>query len=208
MPATIPLLDTARQSLVVRLDDVDCLLRVWWQPSDSSWWAGIEVPVGTPAVRSRRLANDVGLLDRIEGLLPGNLVCRSLGAPTAPGRNAWSIPTHVLRWEETEDISERPDTHVERLDNLVRPGTASGLSTTPSDETITLKWDRDPVAGAYVVQWKSGTDPYSIGRQTISYLNQVDIEDLTTGTVYTFRVRALNAHKAGDWSAGVTETPI
>ena len=75
-------------------------INIWWQPSDLSWWGSIEVPVNTPAVQSRRLALNAGLLDRITDVLPGNLVMRELGnAGLEPGRNAWSRPTHGLFWE-------------------------------------------------------------------------------------------------------------
>lgn len=97
----IPLLDAARQSLIVRLADRDCRIFVWWQPSDEGWWASLEVPANTPVVRSRRLAVNTGLLDRIRDVLPGNLVCRVLGGPVIdPGRQAWGTPaTHGLIWE-------------------------------------------------------------------------------------------------------------
>ena len=86
----IPLIDTDRQSLILRLADQDCRIRVWWQPSDRSWWGSIEVPANTPAVQSRRLALNAGLLDRITDVLPGNIVMRELGnADLEPGRNAW-----------------------------------------------------------------------------------------------------------------------
>ena len=96
----IPLIDTDRQSLIVRFADQDCRLRVWWAPSDQSWWASIEVPVNTPAVMSRRLALNAGILDRIADVLPGNIVMRDLGGVgTEPGRDAWARPTHALMWE-------------------------------------------------------------------------------------------------------------
>ena len=99
----IPLLDTDRQSLIVRLGTQDCRITVWWQPEteDESWYASLEVPVNTPVTRSRRLANHSGLLDRQQGILPGNLVLRPLSdVDTAePDRNAWSEETHGLRWE-------------------------------------------------------------------------------------------------------------
>ena len=96
----IPLNDVDRQSLIVRLAGRDCRIRVWWQPSDASWWASLEVPANTPAIQSRRLALNSGILDRVTGVLPGNLVCRSLGGiGTDPARDAWREPTHALVWE-------------------------------------------------------------------------------------------------------------
>ena len=96
----IPLIDADRQSVIVRLAGVECRVSVWWQPSDSSWWGALEVPVNTPVVRSRRLAVDTGLLDRIPGKLPGNVVMRDLSAPAEEaGRNAFASGTHALVWE-------------------------------------------------------------------------------------------------------------
>ena len=96
----LPLLDVDRQSAIYRLADRDCRITVWWQPSDRSWWGSLEVPANTPAVSSRRLAVNTGLLDRIADVLPGNIVLRELGEGGAePGRDAWARPTHALVWE-------------------------------------------------------------------------------------------------------------
>ena len=62
----IPLLDTARQSLIVRLQDIDCRVRVWWQPWDAAWYGSIEVPTnragraGAAPRRQRRPARRSG----------------------------------------------------------------------------------------------------------------------------------------------------
>ena len=97
---SIPLLDVDRQSVVVRLADVDCRVTVWWQPSDQSWYGSLEVPVNTPRTSGLRLSRGAGLLDRVGGVLPGNVVCRELGDfQREPRRDAWRRPTHALRWE-------------------------------------------------------------------------------------------------------------
>ena len=97
---TVPLLDRDRQSLIVRLDGRDCRIRIWWQPSDAGWWGSLEVPTNTAVVTGRRIALNAGLLDRVEGVLPGNLVMRDLGgAGVEPGRGAFRDQTHALRWE-------------------------------------------------------------------------------------------------------------
>ena len=105
--ATIPLGDHDRQSLIVRLAGQDCRIRVWWSPSDDNgdgtrggWWASLEVPTNTPVVTGRRLALNAGLLDRIEGILAGNLVMRDLGGVgVEPGRDAFARARTRLRWE-------------------------------------------------------------------------------------------------------------
>ena len=94
-----------RQSLIVRLDDQTCRVRVWWQPWDNAWYGALEVPANTPLAEGIRLATDSGLLDRISTApLRGNIVCRALSAANVtlePGREAWRNPTHELRWEPT-----------------------------------------------------------------------------------------------------------
>ena len=44
----IPLLDLDRQSMIVRLGGMDCRIQVWFQPSDTAWYAALEVPTNTP----------------------------------------------------------------------------------------------------------------------------------------------------------------
>ena len=98
----IPLLDLDRQSLIVRLGGMDCRLTVWWQPSDSSFFAALEVPVNNPVVSGKRLAVNAGLLDRLTDVLPGNVVCRAVDEDSTqrdPGRDAWRRSTHSLVWE-------------------------------------------------------------------------------------------------------------
>ena len=95
----MPLLDADRQSVIVRLNNIDCRVSAWWQPSDSSYYGSLEVPVNTNVVRSRRLAVNSGLLDRVRDVLPGNVVFRALedGTPEAK-RGAFAAPTHGLFW--------------------------------------------------------------------------------------------------------------
>ena len=98
----IPLLDTARQSLIARLQDIDCRIRVWWQPWDGAWYGSVEVPTNTPIAGGRRLAVNAGLLDGAVSPLDGNIVCRALDSSDdrlEPQRDAWAAPTHGLFWE-------------------------------------------------------------------------------------------------------------
>ena len=100
----IPLIDTLRQSLIVRLDGVECRVHVWWQPTDQAWYASLEAPVNTYVARGRRLVVNGGLLDRVAGVVAGNVVCRAIGADDSsldPGRDAWARNTHGLIWEAT-----------------------------------------------------------------------------------------------------------
>ena len=96
----IPILpDPARQSLIVRLDDTDCRLSIWWQPWDEAWYGSVEAPVNSRVATARRLAVNAGILDRAVSPLSVNIVCRVLDSADdrlEPGREAWSLPTHGL----------------------------------------------------------------------------------------------------------------
>ena len=96
-----PLLDVDRQSLIVRIADLDCRVRVYWSVSGQAWFGDLEVPVNTAVVQGVRLAVGSGILDRIQGVLPGNIVCRNLDLidELEPARDAWVRPTHALVWE-------------------------------------------------------------------------------------------------------------
>ena len=103
----VPLLDADRQSMILRIADEDVRLSVWWQPSDpddgegaGGWWASLEVPANTPAVQSRRLALNSGILDRVKDVLPGNFVLRGHSTNgLEPARDAWRRQTHAIYWE-------------------------------------------------------------------------------------------------------------
>ena len=99
----VPLLpDELRQSMILRLESVDCRLSIWWQPWDNAWYGRLEAPTNTPVVSGRRLAVNSGLLDRVISPLAGNLVVRALDTSDdriEPGRNAWSQPSHGIFYE-------------------------------------------------------------------------------------------------------------
>ena len=98
----IPLLDLDRQSLIVRIDGQDCRIAVWWQPSDEAFYAALEVPVNNVVVSGSRLVVNGGILDRIPGVLPGNIVLRAIDEDSAtrdPARDAWLRQTHSLIYE-------------------------------------------------------------------------------------------------------------
>ena len=97
----LPLLAADRQSFIARLNNTDIRLEMYWQPSDNSWYADLEVPVNTPVVTGKRLALNTGLLDRRPEILEGgNIVCRSLQAESdEPVYTSFAQPTHALVWE-------------------------------------------------------------------------------------------------------------
>ena len=99
----IPLLDLDRQSLILRLASRDTRLRVWYQPSDSAWYASLESPANSPAITSRKITTGTGLLDNLPDVLPGNFVCRAIdddSTASEPARDAWRRQTHGLFYVE------------------------------------------------------------------------------------------------------------
>lgn len=95
----IPLLDTPRQSMFLRLGGVDVRLVVWWQPRDRAWYASLEIPAGTPAVSGRRIVVDGDVLAGRIAEVSGYLRCRALTVPVEePGPNAWA-GSHALQLE-------------------------------------------------------------------------------------------------------------
>ena len=98
----IPLLpDNLRQSLVVRIEAIDCLISVWWQPRSSAWFARIEVPANTVAASGVRIAPGAGLLDYADDRLRGNIICRALDSADDRldlGVDAFTAPSHALTY--------------------------------------------------------------------------------------------------------------
>ena len=92
------------------------------------------------------------------------------------------------------------------------PDQVSGVSAAGTGTEITLTWDEPDDGGSpiteYWAQWKSGNQGYSSARrlEDITEL-EATITGLTSGTEYTFRVRAINANGNGAWSAEEMATP-
>lgn len=97
----VPLLNVDRQHLLVRLGDIQCGLTVWYQPHDTSWYASLDIPLGTPWINSQRLIKDQAVGATRPRALPGQLVCRTLGYSTGdPGPGEPWGASHILRWED------------------------------------------------------------------------------------------------------------
>ena len=95
----LPLSNDARQSLVTSLEGQEVLLRLWWQPSDTSWYATLEMPVGTPLIAGRRLALDEPIIGTRPTAFAGDIYCRRVGVTAEePARRPWGI-THALIFE-------------------------------------------------------------------------------------------------------------
>ena len=69
---------------------------------DSSWYASLEVPTNNTIISGKRLVVNAGILDRIPGILPGNIILRAIDEDSAardPARDAWQRQTHGLVYE-------------------------------------------------------------------------------------------------------------
>ena len=74
-------------------------------------------------------------------------------------------------------------------------------------EQLRLTWDKVTGAKTYTVQWKSGNQAFTTGRQRIEPGLEYVIQGLVADRVYTVRVRANNDSGFGEWSAEATGTP-
>ena len=91
-------------------------------------------------------------------------------------------------------------------------GNSFGLRATPANASLEIDWFEPDNGGAsitsYLVQWKSGTQAYSSGRQaTVTGSTSYTLSSLTNGTAYTVRVRATNSVGNSSWSNEATGTP-
>ena len=87
------------------------------------------------------------------------------------------------------------------------PPAAPTLTTTAGADQITLKWETVATAVSYEVMWRTDDidwESVDVVLTGTSYTH----ENLTPGTVYHYRIRALNAGgKAGAWSERVKTAP-
>lgn len=98
MAVVIPIVPNTNQRLTCVLDGQEISLRLWWQPSDTGWYATMEFPRGTPLVRGRRISLYSGLLDYLVTPFRGNIYCIEItGGFTEPSLDSWGI-SHQLVW--------------------------------------------------------------------------------------------------------------
>ena len=88
---------------------------------------------------------------------------------------------------------------------VVAPGAPTGLTATPGNGQITLNWTAPsgPIT-RYEYTQDDGTTWTSTGGTSTTYI----VTNLTNGTQYTFKVRAVNSAGNGAASASVTATPV
>ena len=97
----------------------------------------------------------------------------------------------------------------------VAPDAPTGVEVAISGDVgdaLVVSWTAPEDSGSsdvtgYVVQWKSGDDDYSADNESSEDGTSATIEGLTKGTVYTFRVAAVNDVGQGDWSGEASGNP-
>ena len=91
-------------------------------------------------------------------------------------------------------------------------GASMALQAAAGDAEVSLTWlepdnGGDPIT-IYTIQWRTGAQAYSTGRQTTSAPTRATITSLVNDTEYFFRVRATNRNGNGPWSNEARETPV
>ena len=89
----------------------------------------------------------------------------------------------------------------------------AGVVAVAGDEQVVVRWGRLALSGltGYRVQWKSGGQSYSVGRQrdvTATGALTATISPLSNGTEYDFRVAGIVGGVVQEYSADVSATPI
>ncbi len=135
---------------------------------------------------------------------PGNLSNGTLYTFTV---KAWGYPDAtnplvVVPFSKTATVTARPAAPP-------TPAAPTGLSATPGDSRVVLKWDDpgNPTITGYEYTTDGGSTVISIGDSDAD-TTQDTVDDLTNNTAYTFAVRAKNASGDSPWSNSAPATPI
>ena len=155
---------------------------VQWKSGDDDYSADNESSVdGTSAT--------------IDGLTKGTVYTFRVAAVNDVGQGDWS-----------GEASGNP---------AVAPDAPTGVEVAVSGDVgdaLDVSWTAPEDSGSsdvtgYVVQWKSGDDDYSADNESSVDGTSATIDGLTKGTVYTFRVAAVNVVGQGDWSGEASGNP-
>ena len=90
-------------------------------------------------------------------------------------------------------------------------GSTLALRADPGDGEADLTWlepddGGDPIT-SYIYQWRADAQGFNTGRQGTATTNAATVSPLTNGTLYYFRVRAVNGQGNGPWSNEASATP-
>lgn len=126
------------------------------------------------------------------GLVNGQTYEARVKAVNAEGESPWSMVGSAV------PVASAPD----RVQQLIAE---------PSDQAINLRWSTPEDNGATIttfhIQWKSGVENWATTRQISDAASPGTIPNLTNGTTYDVRVRAVNSAGVGDWSSVISTTP-
>ena len=121
---------------------------------------------------------------------------------------------YEARFRATNSRGDSPWGGVGRATPVASAPSGGGLlalRADPGDAQVGLTWLAPPDNGApildYTVQWRSGSQAFSAGRQVVVNGTMRTITGLANGTEYFFQVRARNAQGAGPWSNTDSATP-
>ena len=162
---------------------------IQWKLKTASSW---------PSQNERTTTDGSILTDTITGLLNGKMYDIRVRADN-------NVEGQIFQWAKT---TGRPRTI---------PSEPRNLNVTAGDGRLSLTWDAPAETGGlninrYVVQWKSGTDPYNNSDREGKPSNRsYVVRGLINDVLHTFRVRADNAVTVPDednynWETG-TGTP-
>ena len=91
-------------------------------------------------------------------------------------------------------------------------GATLALRAEAGDGEVDLDWlepdDGGVTITSYTVQWRTGNQGYSTGRQATATGTTHTVSSLTNDTEYFFRVRAVNGEGNGAWSGDASATPV
>lgn len=92
--------DLLRQSKIFRINQIDCKLTLFWQPTDANWYMNVEAPINTVILASRRVTVGNSIMDGIITPLEGDLKCELLqNIPSEignPGKRPWGITHRIV----------------------------------------------------------------------------------------------------------------
>ena len=91
------------------------------------------------------------------------------------------------------------------------PGQVTNVVAVEGDTVINLSWGAPSTGGSaitgYRIQWKSGAQSYSSGRQTTVTGRSYQITNLSNDVEYDIRVQAYNVRGNGQYSEDISATP-
>ncbi len=192
------------------VEEGDRQIKVTWVAPEETGGEGVEIEryviqwkletaSNWPSQNEHTTTDETVLTDTITGLVNGEMYDIRVRADN-------NVEGQTFQWGNTTGTPR------------TIPSEPRSLNVTPGDGQLSLTWDAPADTGGlninrYVVQWKSGTDPYNNSDREGKPSNRsYVIRGLTNDVLHTFRVRADNTVTVPDednynWETG-TGTPV